>query len=1001
MTYQSPENLIRRIMSGQLDETVSAAANMTPALKVDDSARLTAAAEVLKASGVTSAAVKDNAIAVSAAQMNIAANILDAALQHNMITVKPMLISAEAIDVPVASNPAMSVAKEEAEEVEESRENETEINQGSVDDSGTVKLEPRSLNNRMQNKMKKIDEEEQIDEVSDDTLKSYIKKAGRDASRHDDSAEYLQALSDRSSHDGNLKKPAAAAAQDHRVKSAKRVKGIIKASKKIKEDSDAVVETNVEPLNELSYGKLKTYEKKGSAEVADKASKNRLDSRTARRVAYIAKAKEKSAKKLSKAAFGEEANPLKMITRVLTEGKGRLKATVKSECGKHTAKIYHDSEWGEHRVEFHINGKHHEPADSFHDDYHDAHDTAHHELKRMSKLNGALKEAIEANEDLSWIDEEFEQLDEISKATIMSYKGKAGWSAGQAAHFHDKAIVRAQDHRNNGDENTAARHIDVAKAHAKTYKKREAGLKMANKQLRKEEVAEEGDIPFQQIDELSKDKLKAYGRGALKSQEQTGKKIDRLSATEHGSDEHIKTAAKHDTRRHYMLKAAKKITNGKSDKHKDINHFKNEAGGGPHGNTAYRIKKQKERLGEEIEQLDELQKVGAYTNDAGHKLTIHRHPNDPKHHFVSHEGKVVDYHHGDHKELHKKLTKDGFKGAIHEEEQIDEVSKKTLKSYIDKAQKDKRPAKADPSDPGQFANALHNLKRNAGINAAEKKLKEEVEQVDELSRDTLANYKTKARHDAAHHDRMISKDVAKTHIAHVQDEPELATKFHADAKKHAIKYSNRVHGILKATKKLKSTKGLQKDGIVDKKFHREEVEQVDELSHGTLKSYMSKAEKSRDAHEVAATNYSKMGVNKAVDAHGHKAYKRSLGIGRAGAKRNKEGMEHGHVGPIGSGKTKRMYIDKDGNGHTAKVLAKEEVDLTEAKADREKAKKHLFKHPEADAIGKTMMGATKHFNYVQDAVDHVYNNHSKDLSYEDFDKMRPHFEDHFKKSGLK
>lgn len=687
MTYQTPESKIRQIMSES-----SAAAHMAPALKTDDSARLSAAASVLKASGVGSAEVKNNSISVSAGEMNQAANILDAAFQHGMITVKPSLVSAEAIDMPEPHVPAPTMAKEET--VEEAKAEELEINQGSVDADGKVKLEPRSLNNRMQNQIKKVDEEvEQLDEISKKTLGRYVKAAAGSIEDHgrESTARNFRGNAALKAGQGARMDAHDKARDGHEHKLAQRHLGVSRAVKRLtKEETE---------LNELSYSTLKSYEGKAK----DQTSHDKLTRKIARRKNYIATAKMKKQEKVSKAAFGdktvkEESNPLVMLERVrmLAEGKGRLTATFHSECGKHSAKCYHDREWGEHRVEYHINGKHHEPADSHHSDKEDAHGTAKAELSRMSKLNGALKEANEAGEDLSWIEEEFEQLDEISKKTLASYRGKAGFSASKALHHAEHGM------KHGSEEGKAA-----AEGHFKTVEKRRKGIAMARQQMlnkvtQKEEA--EGNVPF---------------------------------------------------------------------------------------------------LGEAIKQLDELEQIGAYTNKVGHTLKVHRNPNDKKHLFVTHGGKVVDYHHGAPKELHKKLTKDGLTGSMQEEvEQIDEISKETLKSYISKAHKDKRPAKADPSDPKQLKNALHNLKRIGGINAAEKKLAEEVE-------------------------------------------------------------------------------------------------------------------------------------------------------------------------------------------------------LTEAKADVEKATKHLMKHPEADAIGRSIMTATKQFNYVQDAVDHVYNNHSKDVSYEDHHKMRPHLEDHFKKAGLK
>lgn len=61
----------------------------------------------------------------------------------------------------------------------------------------------------------------------------------------------------------------------------------------------------------------------------------------------------------------------------------RLMKTHTSDDGRHVAKVYKDSEYGEHRVRFFTDGKHHEDVDYHTDDHKDANDTAKAELKRM------------------------------------------------------------------------------------------------------------------------------------------------------------------------------------------------------------------------------------------------------------------------------------------------------------------------------------------------------------------------------------------------------------------------------------------------------------------------------------------------------------------------------------------------------------------------------------------------------------------------------------------
>jgi hypothetical protein len=938
MTYRTPESLIRDIMSRKpLNESAIAQDNMTPSLKTDDTARLTGAVEVLRASGVASAEIKGNAISVTAAEVNIAANVLDAAFLHGMITVKPMLTSPEAVEMPVASNPALSVAKEETETVEEGSVNlklpdqkdaEDQTSESNLSVQGTITAEPRTLRNRMENQVKKVDEDvedvEQVDELSKGTLSSYVDKAVSDI------------------HNKGFKSGAAyskgdtAGTVDHSVKSIKRQIKIGKAVKKLAKEEAEKAEESVE-LTELSYTKLKSYEKKGSAQVADAAKKNKLDSRIAKRANYVAKAKQKSTVKLKKAAFGEEASPVQKLVSLCEALK--IRETLHSESGDHHAKIYRDTEFGEHRVKYFPHGKHHEPADSFHSDHDDAHHTAKQELRRMDKFSGALKESTE--EEIKALQED-EQLDELSKATL-------------------------------------GRYIRVDNAHK------------AVGRMTKED-AEEGTLPFQdkQLDELSNNTLKSY-----------------IKKSGTNRDHHLKMDS-------VYTHAARKASDhdAKAGSYKHAHQHSDKAFNRDVGIDRAKEKLKSRKVSEEVEQLDEITKVGTYTNRFGHTLTMHRSPNDSKHHMLVHDGSVVKTHHGSSEEFHKKLTKDGFQGALHEEN-IVEISKALVNRYGNKATTSQKfhmdradhhtSKKYEADDHGEMEKrnfhsgmALKHEKkvarRQRGIDSANKRLaKEETEQLDELSPGTLTKYAVKAVSDKKNHVARATASFARGNAA--KGEPEVKSKMHKDAQKHSLKAINRHEGIKKATEKL--GKKCETAGVC------EDVEQVDELSTGLLRAYREKAHSDGDKHYKNAQAKSAAKDENGFKKSYAKAHSRWAGSEKARKKIVARGEARPSHKPGSSLHSFKAAQNHSLNGGPSSSRFNEEIELTEAKVDVEKAKKHLFKHPESDAIGKTMMGATKHFNYVQDAVDHVYNNHSKDLGYEDFDKIRPHLEDHFKKSGLK
>jgi hypothetical protein len=170
--------------------------------------------------------------------------------------------------------------------------------------------------------------------------------------------------------------------------------------------------------------------------------------------------------------------------------------------------------------------------------------------------------------------------------------------------------------------------------------------------------------------------------------------------------------------------------------------------------------------------------------------------------------------------------------AVCEEvEQIDELSKGTLASYVPKAARSARihgqisseyKSAADRARKSSMKDSLDRLSkkyknkawsREDGIKrAADKLAKEEVEQIDELSKGTLASYAKASTFDAAKQGNEIAK---------------LGNNLSALSK---------VNGPLS-----KLNKRLAGHGKAVDKLAKEEVEQIDELSKKTLGSYVKKA----------------------------------------------------------------------------------------------------------------------------------------------------------------
>ena len=83
---------------------------------------------------------------------------------------------------------------------------------------------------------------------------------------------------------------------------------------------------------------------------------------------------------------------------------------------------------------------------------------------------------------------------------------------------------------------------------------------------------------------------------------------------------------------------------------------------------------------EETVVLDEVtSKVGTYTTNAGAVLTLHKSDHDSRHHMLvrKSDGHVVKGYAGTSEQVHKQLTDEGLKGALHEESEIEEMRQMT------------------------------------------------------------------------------------------------------------------------------------------------------------------------------------------------------------------------------------------------------------------------------------------------------------------------------------
>lgn len=245
---------------------------------------------------------------------------------------------------------------------------------------------------------------------------------------------------------------------------------------------------------------------------------------------------------------------------------------------------------------------------------------------------------------------------------------------------------------------------------------------------------------------------------------------------------------------------------------------------------------------------------------------------------------------------HGKITKKDVlvgRGVVKEEEQIDELSKATLKSYVKKSTKsadkawdksDKEEDKAMATDGMKYpekqqrhmdAAAKHIAtwrKRDSGLTTAKQKLaKEEVEQVDEVSKKTLGSYVKKAGED------LEGYNATTRHAEKALKDIPHGTNARSDMRKTFVnslrKADNRKRGIDTAIDKLTKEELEDNDVVavynedygigellavnestIEVMFEEgvvviegddlvvEDVEDLSELSKDTLNSYTKKAQ---------------------------------------------------------------------------------------------------------------------------------------------------------------
>ena len=172
-------------------------------------------------------------------------------------------------------------------------------------------------------------------------------------------------------------------------------------------------------------------------------------------------------------------------TPVVKEERSSLRLSKTMKLGSHEAKVYRDTETGEHQVKFYTDGKHHSKADYFTDDKEDAHGTAKAGLKNLH-----------TKDQTNNMKENIDQIDELSKNTLGSYAAKA----------HKKGDMAAR--MSNGGQKK-----DMAAYANKRYK----GVQTAIKKMSEE---------IEEIDELKKSTYQAAADEAKRRKDNADAELD-------------------------------------------------------------------------------------------------------------------------------------------------------------------------------------------------------------------------------------------------------------------------------------------------------------------------------------------------------------------------------------------------------------------------------------------------------------------------------------------
>ena len=265
--------------------------------------------------------------------------------------------------------------------------------------------------------------------------------------------------------------------------------------------------------------------------------------------------------------------------------------------------------------------------------------------------------------------------------------------------------------------------------------------------------------------------------------------------------------------------------------------------------------------------------------------------------------------------------------------------------------------------------------------------KEEVEQVDELKKSTLANYRMRASSNKLMHKidaQELEKKSKKNH-------PKSVKKAIQDlASKQRSKADKREKGIELARKKLRGGAKVGGTDVTPKQLHnmrmkaikKEDVEHLDELKKSTLASYIKKASRSRSASASLAKDFDNQSYRPLKKMNRHSPNitgyynKKGQEKKKSPKKFDKAKSEYDTLKKLHKTFDDQAQRRQKGIDRAASKLAKEEVNIFSEREMQAMIDAGVFEATRADHYKSATPVETMKDKYKGDAADEMAKDHN-------------------------